>query len=125
MINRAVKLHIGGEEREIKFTLQALEELEVLLPNRNVFELMTRQTWAVNEIVSAMYCGLKVFDRKLTRELVSQWITNFVRDNEHGILKLNAYLIAAIGISGLVGGEKSAFEDVLKALDAEKASEGK
>jgi hypothetical protein len=31
MINRAVKLHIGGEEREIKFTLQALEELEVLL----------------------------------------------------------------------------------------------
>jgi hypothetical protein len=125
MIHRAVKLHIGGEEREIKFTLQALEELEVLLPNRNVFELMTRQTWAVNEIVSAMYCGLKVFDRKLTRELVSQWITSFVRDNEHGILKLNAYLIAAIGISGLVGGEKSAFEDVLKALDAEKASEGK
>lgn len=125
MINRAVKLHIGGEEREIKFTIQALEELEVLLPNRNVFELMTRQTWAVNEIVSAMYCGLKVFDRKLTRELVSQWITSFVRDNEHGILKLNAYLIAAIGISGLVGGEKSAFEDVLKALDAEKASEGK
>lgn len=125
MINRAVKLHIGGEEREIKFTLQALEELEVLLPNRNVFELMTRQTWAVNEIVSAMYCGLKVFDRKLTRELVSQWITSFVRDNEHGILKLNAYLIAAIGISGLVGGEKSAFEDVLKALDVEKASEGK
>lgn len=125
MIHRAVKLHIGGEEREIKFTLQALEELEVLLPNRNVFELMTRQTWAVNEIVSAMYCGLKVFDRKLTRELVSQWITNFVRDNEHGILKLNAYLIAAIGISGLVGGEKSAFEDVLKALDAEKVSEGK
>lgn len=125
MINRAVKLHIGGEEREIKFTLQALEELEVLLPNRNVFELMTRQTWAMNEIISAMYCGLKVFDRKLTRELVSQWITSFVRDNEHGILKLNAYLIAAIGISGLVGGEKSAFEDVLKALDAEKASEGK
>ena len=125
MINRAVKLHIGGEEREIKFTIQALEELEVMLPNRNVFELMTRQTWAVNEIVSAMYCGLKVFDRKLTRELVSQWITSFVRDNEHGILKLNAYLIAAIGISGLVGGEKSAFEDVLKALDAEKASEGK
>ena len=125
MINRAVKLHIGGEEREIKFTLQALEELEVMLPNRNIFELMTRQTWAMNEIVSAMYCGLKVFDRKLTRELVSQWITSFVRDNEHGILKLNAYLIAAIGISGLVGGEKSAFEDVLKALDAEKASEGK
>ena len=125
MINRAVKLHIGGEEREIKFTLQALEELEVMLPNRNIFELMTRQTWAVNEIVSAMYCGLKVFDRKLTREIVSQWITNFVRDNEHGILKLNAYLIAAIGISGLVGGEKSAFEDVLKALDAEKVSEGK
>lgn len=125
MINRAVKLYIGGEEREIKFTLQALEELEVMLPNRNIFELMTRQTWAMNEIVSAMYCGLKVFDRKLTRELVSQWITSFVRDNEHGILKLNAYLIAAIGISGLVGGEKSAFEDVLKALDAEKASEGK
>lgn len=117
MINRAVKLHIGGEEREIKFTIQALEELEVLLPNRNVFELMHRQEWAMNEIVSAMYCGLKVYDRKLTRELVSQWITSFVRDNENGIQKLNAYLIAAIGVSGLVGGEKSAFEHLLRVLD--------
>jgi hypothetical protein len=125
MINRAVKLRIGGEEREVKFTIQALEELEVMLPNRNVFELMQRQSWAMNEIVSALYCGLKVYDRKITRELVSQWITSFVRDNENGIQKLNAYLIAAIGVSGLVGGETSAFENLLRVLDGKDASEGK
>jgi hypothetical protein len=120
MINRSVKIDIGGEERQLKFTLQALEELEAMLPNRNIFELMGRQTWAVNEIVSACFCGLKVYDYKLTRQTVEQWISNYVRDNEQGILKLNAYLIAAIGISGLVGGEKSAFEDVLKALEGDK-----
>lgn len=120
MINRSVKIDIGGEERQLKFTLQALEELEAMLPNRNIFELMSRQTWAVNEIVSACFCGLKVYDYKLTRQTVEQWISNYVMDNEQGILKLNAYLIAAIGISGLVGGEKSAFEDVLKALEGDK-----
>lgn len=125
MINRAVKLHIGGKEREIKFTIQAIEELEALLPSRNVFELMTRQTWAINEIVSAMYCGLKAFDRKILRQTVEQWIMRYVRENDDGILKLNAYLIAAIGLTGLAGGEKSAFEDVLKALDVEEATEGK
>jgi hypothetical protein len=125
MINRAVKLRIGGEEREVKFTIQALEELEVMLPNRNVFELMQRQSWAMNEIVSALYCGLKVYDRKITRELASQWITSFVRDNENGIQKINAYLIAAMGVSGLVGGEKSAFENLLRVLDGKEASEGK
>jgi hypothetical protein len=125
MINRAVKLRIGGEEREVKFTIQALEELEVMLPNRNVFELMQRQSWAMNEIVSALYCGLKVYDRKITRELAIQWITSFVRDNENGIQKINAYLIAAIGVSGLVGGETSAFENLLRVLDGKDASEGK
>lgn len=126
MINRSIKLELGGEERELKFTLQAIEELEAMLPNRNAFELMTRQNWAVNEIVSAAYCGLKVFDRKLIRQTVEQWISKYINDNDNGMLKLNAYLIAAIGVSGLVGGEKSAFEDILRTLDVkEEQGEGK
>lgn len=125
MISRSIKLELGGEEREIKFTLQAIEELEAMLPNRNAFELMTRQTWAINEIVSAAYCGLKVFDRKLTRQTVEQWISKYINDNDNGMLRLNAYLIAAIGVSGLVGGEKSAFEDILRTLDVEEKGEGK
>lgn len=126
MINRSIKLELGGEERELKFTLQAIEELEAMLPNRNAFELMTRQTWAVNEIVSAAYCGLKVFERKLTRQTVEQWIGKYINDNDNGMLRLNAYLIAAIGVSGLVGGEKSAFEDILRTLDVkEEQGEGK
>lgn len=125
MISRSIKLELGGAEREIKFTLQAVEELEAMLPNRNAFELMTRQTWAVNEIVSAAYCGLKVFDCKLTRQTVEQWIGKYINDNDNGMLRLNAYLIAAIGVSGLVGGEKSAFEDILRTLDVEEKGEGK
>jgi hypothetical protein len=97
----------------------------VLLPNRNVFELMTRRNWAVNEIVSAMYCGLKVYNRKITRDTVEQWISKFAEENSNGIFKLNAYMIAAIGVSGLVGGERSNFEDILRSLDTKEASEGK
>ena len=126
MISRSIKLELGGEEREIKFTLQAIEELEAMLPNRNAFELMSRRIWAVNEIVSAAYCGLKVFDRKLTRQTVEQWISKYINDNDNGMIKLNSYLVAAIGVSGLVGGEKSAFENILRTLDVkEEKDEGK
>ena len=40
MIKKSVNIKIGGEEREAKFTIGALEELEAMLPSHNVFSLM-------------------------------------------------------------------------------------
>lgn len=37
MIKKSVNINIGGEEREAKFTIGALEELEAMLPSHNVF----------------------------------------------------------------------------------------
>ena len=120
MINRSVKIDIGGEERQLKFTLQALEELESLLPSGNVFVLATKEHWAVNEIVSACYCGLKVFDRKITRQKVEDWITKYALENENGMEFLRLRVLVAMGLSGIIGGDRSAFEDVLKALDGKE-----
>lgn len=124
MINRSVKLDIGGSEREIKFTLQAIEELEALLPGNNAFELITKEVWSITDIVTTAYCGLKHFDRKLTRQQVEQWVTNYATSVPDGMVRLRLYLLSALGVSGLFGGERSAFEDVVRALDT-AGNEGK
>ncbi len=112
---KSVLIEIGGEEKEVKFTIGAIEELESLLPSRNVFELLQQEQWGITDIISVAYCGLKVFDRKISRNTVEKWVTDYAADK--GILDLRLRLLAAIGISGLVGGQKSAFEDILNALD--------
>lgn len=125
MINRSVKIDIGGEERQLKFTLQALEELETMLPGGNVFNLAQKEHWAVNEIVSACYCGLKVYDRKLIRQTVEGWITKYALENENGMELIRVRVLVAMGLSGIIGGDRSAFEDVLKALDGKEEEAGK
>lgn len=112
---KSVLIEIGGEAKEVKFTIGAIEELESLLPGRNVFELLQQEQWGITDIISTAYCGLKVFDRKLSRLTVEQWVAEYAADK--GILDLRLRLLAAIGVSGLVGGQKSAFEDILNALD--------
>ena len=57
-LNSTVDIEIGGETRKVKFTLGAVEELEAMLPDRNVFMLMKKNFWSVSELVSATYCGL-------------------------------------------------------------------
>lgn len=122
MINRSVKVELGGQEREMKFTISAIEELEALLPSRSVFTLLTSEQWGVTDIVSAAYCGLKVYDRKISRQKVTQWVSDYA-EGERGIYDLRLRIMAAIGLSGLVGGERSAFEDILTALDTEEGKE--
>lgn len=117
MIKRSVKIELGGAEREVKFTIAALEELESLLPGRNVFALLGSEQWGVTDIISVCYCGLKACDRKISRQTVAQWVAEYAA-GEKGIYDLRLRLLSAIGLSGLVGGEKSAFEDILNTLDS-------
>ena len=120
-LNSTVEIEIGGEKRKIKFTLGAVEELEAMLPERNVFMLMRKNLWSVSEIVSATFCGLKVFDRKLSRLTVQKRIEDYTKENE--ITTLRLYVFAALGLSGYVMKDKSAFVDVLSALKEEEAEE--
>ena len=120
-LNSTVDIEIGGETRKVKFTLGAVEELEAMLPERNVFMLMKKNYWSVSEIVSATYCGLKVFDRKLSRMTVEKWIEEYTKEND--ITTLRLYVFAALGLSGFVMKDKSAFIEVLNTLKEEEADQ--
>lgn len=126
MINRSVVVELGGEERTLKFTIQAIEELESLLPYGNVFTLAKKEIWSISEIVSACYCALRSTNNTVTRKAVQKWVSEYAAENIDGVPQLRLYLFAALGLSGLIGGEKSAFESILKILgEKEEAESGK
>lgn len=123
---KRITINIGGEERRIKFNIAAIQELESLLDGKNVMALFDGKTWSVTDIVSACYCGLKACDRTISRQRVLEWVEDYASDSEQGVYGLQVYLIAALGTSGLMGSNKSAFEDILNTLDNGKSDdEGK
>jgi len=121
-LNSTVSIEIGGEERKIKFNIGAIEELEAMLPERNVFMLLQKEYWSISEIVAAVYCGLKTFDRKLSKLTVEKWIEKYTEENDIQVLRLKAF--AALGLSGLLTKEKSAFADVLNLLNEREEAKG-
>lgn len=126
MINRSVNINIGGEERSIKFTLAALEELESKLPDGNVFLFMRKNQWSIGEIISACHCAINAAGVKnVSRKTIEEWVTDYATENENGINDLRLRLLAAIGMSGLLGGDHSAFENILTALDSKDEEPGK
>lgn len=124
-LHSTVTLDLGGEERKIKFTITAIEELEALLTDQNgkgnVFLLMQKEFWSVTEIIAALYCGLKVFDRKLTTGTVKQWVTEYCEENQ--IMELRLYAMSALGLSGLIANNKAVFADILTVLQKDKVEQ--
>lgn len=120
-----ITIPLGGEERSIKFTINTIQELEAQLASRNVMSLMHAETWSVTDVVSACHCGLKAYDRTLSRRKVEEWVTEYAVSQEQGIYRLQAYLQAALGMSGLMGGKKSAFEGILTVLGGQKENDEK
>lgn len=120
-LNSTVTIEIGGEERQLKFNIGAIEELEASLPTRCIFDLVQKEIWSMTEIVSATYCALKVFDRKLTRATVASWITEYTEEND--IQTLRTHVFAALGLSGLITKERSAFVNLLNILQESKKKE--
>lgn len=123
MIDKSVRINIGGEERKAKFTIGALEELEAMLPNHNVFDLIAREFWSITEIVACVYCSLKVNERSLTKAKVQQWVTQYCREKENGMIDLRVRMLAALGVCGLVIGDTKPFENILVALADETEGE--
>ena len=120
-LNSTLDIEIGGESRKMKFNVGAVEELESLLPDHNIFLLVKKEFWSISEIVSATYCALKVFDRKLSRMTVANWVAEYAQTND--IQTLRVYVFAALGLSGLVAKDKSAFAEVLSILKAQDSNE--
>lgn len=125
MIKRSVKIVLGGEEREIKYTINAIEEIESKLSKHNIFEFINQQPWSFTDMTYVLYCGLKSKDNSLRLEQVVSWIEEYAQEQENGYSNLPHYIFAALGISGLIGGNKSAFENILKSLEADNTIEKK
>lgn len=125
MIKRSVKIVLGGEEREIKYTINAIEEIESKLSKHNIFEFINQQPWSFTDLTYVLYCGLKSKDNSLRLEQVVSWIEEYAQEQENGYSNLPHYILAALGISGLIGGNKSAFENILKSLEADNTTEKK
>lgn len=115
-----ITIPLGGEDRRIKFTINAIQELEAQIDGKNVMLLMQDRVWSITDIVSACHCALKTFDNTLTRRKVQEWVAEYAEEHETGIYDLQAYLTAALGMSGLVGGKRSAFEGILNELNKKK-----
>ena len=120
-ILRTVDIHIGGEDRKLKFTVGSLEELEANIPGHNVMELMQRSQFSVGELVTAAWVGLKYYNKKLMRKDVREWVDTYMAEHDGGDLFQKVY--AAIGLSGLFGKDVSIFEDIIAIADNTESDE--
>lgn len=109
-----IMLPLGGEERQIKFTINAIQEMEAQIFDKNVLTMMSREVWSITDIITACYCGLRACDKTVTRPKVQEWVVEYASQQESGIMHLQMILSGAIGISGLIGTkQKSVFEGIL------------
>ena len=69
-----ITIPLGGEDRRIKFTINAIQELEAQIDGKNVMLLMQDRVWSVTDIVSACHCALRTFDNTITRRKVQEWV---------------------------------------------------
>lgn len=122
-IDRSVLLNIGGEERRLKFTVGALEELESYLPSRNIYKQMQDIPFAFGVLATAVWIGLKWQDKKLRRETVLEWINEYNSSNEASDLFNKTY--AAIGLSGMFGSDVSVFAEIANTDSPEEPGKSK
>jgi hypothetical protein len=109
-----IMLPLGGEERQIKFTINAIQEMEAQIFDKNVLTMMSREVWSITDIITVCYCGLRACDKTVTRKEVQEWVAEYASQQESGIMHLQMILSGAIGISGLIGAkQKSVFEGIL------------
>lgn len=109
-----IMLPLGGEDRQIKFTINAIQEMEAHIFDKNVLTMMSREVWSITDIITVCYCGLRACDKTVTRKEVQEWVVEYASQKESGIMHLQMILSGAIGISGLIGTkQKSVFEGIL------------
>lgn len=79
-LNRSVMIEIGGKERELKFTIQALEQLEALLPERNIYKVFLDPPFSMTNLVRFIFVGLRSTDNKVTMDKVYKWVEEWLEE---------------------------------------------
>ncbi len=102
---RTVDINIFGKEYQLKFTINAIEMFESTTEERNISIIVTKPAWSMREIISGLHAGLKWQLPKLTRDQVKAALPELIRNNS--LLEVQAWIVAAIGLSGLVFGDSS------------------
>ena len=79
-LNRSVLIDIGGKERELKYTIQALEQLEALIPERNVYKAFLNPPFSMTNLVRFLFVGLRSTDKKVTMDKVYKWVDEWLEE---------------------------------------------
>ena len=103
-LNRSVMIEIGGKERELKFTIQALEQLEALLPERNIYKVFLDPPFSITNLVRFIFVGLRSTDNKVTMDKVYKWVEEWLE--EKPAEELQEIIGEALLKSGVLGNTK-------------------
>ena len=104
-LNRSVMIDIGGKERELKFTIQALEQLEGLLPERNIYKVFLDPPFSMTNLVRFIFVGLRSTDKKVTMDKTREWMEEWLE--EKPVEALQEIVGEALMKSGVMGNAKN------------------
>ena len=103
-LNRSVMINIGGKERELKFTIQALEQVEKMIPEGNVYKVFMNPPYSLTNTVRFLFVGLYSMDKKVTVEKVQAWVCEYLE--EKPAEELQEIIGDALLKSGVLGNTK-------------------
>ncbi|MDR2006910.1 MAG: hypothetical protein LBP78_06690 [Acidaminococcales bacterium] len=99
---QSLPIKIGGQERELKFTHNALLKLERVLPGSNLNLAMQQSCLPYSVEAHALLFALEGGGTKgLNLEIAEKWRDKYV--DENGAMTLNVMLFQAILLSGAYG----------------------
>lgn len=122
-VSSAVSINIGGEDRDLRFTHNALVKLERILPKQNIYSTVTEAALPYSVEIPALMIALEAGGTKgLKIDVVEKWRDKYI--DENGAFALNAKLIEAIYMSGIMG-NPSKFKELIhgEVVDAEVVEE--
>lgn len=102
-LNRSVMIEIGGKERELKFTIQAVEQLEAIIPEKNIYKVVANPPISVTNVCRCLYVGLRSTDKKVTMEKVHEWLREWLDNNDaEDMQNILGEALAKAGVFGKV-----------------------
>ena len=104
----AVDIRIGGENRQMKFDMNALCNLEDVL-KKPVSEIFDSGNLGLSAVRAGIYCGLLTYNKRVTLEQVGTWMSDDMDQFDTYVAALGEALTHAVGgISPPAGPEGNA-----------------
>jgi len=110
-MQNAVSINIGGKEREIKFTRGAIAKMERILPKQNIYLTLGDYSFPRSVEAHVLIFALEGAGGKRPKlEVAEAWIDEY--DDKNGGMALNAKLVEAAMLSGIMG-NPSKFKEII------------